>query len=193
MNAVGKVIVDTAQELGLAELYRVAPICRSQRAPEDYRIKDILAEVFTAAKKEQLVLEDGAAHRATGVVALQVVGIYAWDGRVAGWFRVARPLVSEIVKAIAVETVAAGAGHDIDRTGRSDGCRNIQVGLRDLKFLDRIFGYVLRRRSHVFVGNIDSVHRNARRASKPATKGNRAETILGRVEARAVLDLYPRL
>src|ERR1700722_17758021 len=98
-------------------------------------------------------------------------------------------LIAEVVHFVAVDGVASAAADDVHGSRRRDRGRDVQVGLRYLEFLDRVFGDILSRRSDVFVGNIESIQLDACSAPEASPKGDGREAIFGRIEAGAILNL----
>src|SRR6185437_126630 len=62
-----------------------------------------------------------------------------------------------------------------------------------LKFRNRAGREVLRGGTDSFIGDINTIHLNAGGAAEAATKGDRRETILGRIKVAAILNLHARL
>src|SRR5271166_4870267 len=92
-----------------------------------------------------------------------------------------------------MKLVAAGSGDYIHRARGSQIVREIEVRLAELKFLDAAGRNVSSSRSDRFIGDVDAVHRNARRAPEASAEGNGRIADLGRIEVGAVLNLHARL
>src|SRR5262249_6246272 len=156
-----------------------------RRCVESNTGEQALLGALEGAVIEEFVLLDRAAQACTVLLAIE-------DRR--GIADLRRSSVSAIVKeALPVDFVGAGTCGYIHRTGRGELGGEVEAGLADLEFLDRVDRDVLSRGAYCFIGNIQAVYFNASRASEAATEGNRGEALLRRIEVSAVLNLDSRL
>src|ERR1700758_3533662 len=144
----------------------------------------MLQSVFTINKEEQLVFQDGSAHVAAVLAALELR-----IRRKAGSLRA----VAKKSKTLSVKIVRAGFCGHVHRAGRSEVVRKIQAGLCELKFGDRTRRNACGGGANVFIANVHSIHRDSRAAAESPSKRNRRKSGLGRVEVAAVLNLDARL
>src|SRR3984957_13322776 len=144
----------------------------------------MLQSVLTINKEEQLVFQDGAAHVAAVLAALEL-RIRRKRSRL--------PAVAEKTETFSVKIIRAGLRGYVHRAGRGKVVREIQAGLSELKFGDRTGRNACGSGAHVFIANVHSIHRDSRAAAESASERNRRKSGLGRIEVAAILNLDARL
>ena len=140
----------------------------------------MLQSVLTINKEEQLVFQDGAAHVAAVLAALESSTRRERSCLCA---------VAEEAETLPVQIVGAGLRGDIHRAGRGEVVRKIQTGLSELKFGDRTGRNTCGSGADVFIADVHSIHRNSRAAAESASERNRRKPSLGRIKIAAILNL----
>src|ERR1700678_1825695 len=109
LRAVAEVVIDFAQKVAFAERLAEAAAQTCERgAGQTDRCKAILLGALTVGEEEQLVFDDGSAHVATELLALEWIVIAA--GCVG-----CEAVVANEAERLAVEVISSGLGGHVDR------------------------------------------------------------------------------
>src|ERR1700678_1735274 len=102
-------------------------------------------------------------------------------------------MVAESLISLTVQSVGPGTGGNVHRAGGREFGGEIQHGFANLEFLNRAGGNILGGGADGLVADVQAIHFNARGTAKTTAERNRRESLLGGIEAAAVLDLHARL